>query len=73
MEEEINKVEEPVASYGTMRLAISKSFDEAQELQYEHWRNISPEQRLEEHRIISFYFFSQKEKYTGNRLTFHQD
>lgn len=75
MEEEKNKpeVNEPTTDYGvkeSKRLRFFKSFEEEQEAQILYWRGLSPEERLEQHRVISLYAYSSSAKYTGNRLIF---
>jgi hypothetical protein len=64
-------VNEPVVAYaGPNRLTFFKSFEEEQEAQFIYWRSLTPEQRLEQHRILSLRVFGGFKKYTGNRLTF---
>jgi hypothetical protein len=71
-DKENNKMEEPAITYGSLqnRLVFFASFEEEQEAQYAYWRSLSPEERLEQHRILSYYVFSSFEKYKGNRLIF---
>ena len=46
------------------------SFEEENQAQYQRWRAMTPEQRLEEHRILSLIIFGDNEKYIETRLTF---
>jgi hypothetical protein len=66
-----DQVNEPEVKYGgSNRLTFFKSFEQEQEAQFAYWRSLTPEQRLEEHRLLSLRIFSAYRKYSGNRLTF---
>jgi hypothetical protein len=71
----VTSAEEPEVEYDLSpkpqgRLTVFRSFEEEQEAQLAYWRGLTPEQRFEQHRILSFYVFGGYKKSTGNRLTF---
>jgi hypothetical protein len=68
---EKSKLSEPEVSYGNMnRMIAFTSFEEENEAQYQHWKSMTPEQRLEEHRKLSLIVFADMRKYDSNRLIF---
>lgn len=72
-DEKDKTVHEPSVAYSVpkgKRITFFNSFEEAAEADYEFYRNLTPEQRLEVHRILSLQVFGNYEKHTGNRLIF---
>lgn len=72
-EDEMGKanLNEPEVIYTAVRrFTAFSSFEEENEAQYLHWKKMTPEQRLEEHRQMSLIVFAGQKKYNGNRLTF---
>jgi hypothetical protein len=69
-----NKAEEPSAAYETAnnkRIQIFHSYEEMNESQYEHWRNLSHLQRLQEHyKLLTITFTTEQLNSNNNRIIF---
>jgi hypothetical protein len=65
-----NKAEEPAVPYGKRRITIFKSFEEATEADYEFYRNLTPEQRMEIHFKLSVNIFDETKSNSNRRFSF---
>ena len=67
-----NKVEEPFIAYKTRskKLTVFSSFEEAAEADYEFYRNLTPEQRINLHYEISIRTFGAPLANRNRRFSF---
>ena len=71
---EENKAEEPAAAYetsNTKTITFFNSFEEMNESQYEHWRKLSPVQRLQEHyKLLTTTYTAEELNSNTKRINF---
>ena len=68
-----DKVNEPIAEYGITkksRITFFSSFEEAAEADYEFYRNLTPEQRLNIHYELSIRVFGGTHTNLNRRFSF---
>lgn len=66
-------VNEPIAAYESTskkRMAVFTSFDQAAEADYEFYRNLTPEQRMNIHYQLSLSFFGESKTTLKGRFSF---
>jgi hypothetical protein len=69
----VNMVNEPIVNYRVSpqnRVAIFNSFEEAAEADYEFYRNLPPEQRMNIHYELSLRLFGENKTNLKGRFSF---